>query len=238
MSLVVLVLLGALALGWARGGSLDRLGGLPLRARRLVVAALAAQVAGAVVGGPFYAVGLVLSAGLVVAFLSRNRGVRGTGLVALGLAANALVVGVNGAMPVSAQAAGRAGVGVQDLLVGADARHELAGAGTRLRPLGDVIPVPLPWRPEVVSPGDVLVAAGLGQLVALGMVGAGGAPRRPAGPAVPPGTPQGRPRRALPPLPDPDVRPTRPSPSSSRFGPRSPSSRPRRPAGRLRRGRS
>ena len=35
-----------------------------------------------------------------------------------------------------------------------------------------MIPVPLPLRPEVVSAGDVLVAAGLGQLVLLGM-GAG-----------------------------------------------------------------
>jgi hypothetical protein len=57
---------------------------------------------------------------------------------------------------------------VLETLVG-DRRHELEGPRTRLRPLGDVIPVPLPLRPEVVSPGDVLVAAGLGQLVVLGM---------------------------------------------------------------------
>ena len=204
MSTVVLVLLCALAVGWARGGSLDRLGALPLRRRRLLVAALGAQVAGAVIGGPFYAVGLAVSAGLVVAFLAANRGIRGTGLVALGLLLNALVVAANGAMPVSAQAAGRAGVGVQDLLVGADARHELAGPDTRLDWLGDVIPVPLPLRPEVLSPGDVLVAAGLGQLVALGMV------------ARLPRTPQGRPRRALPPLPGAarTRTPARPSPSS------------------------
>jgi hypothetical protein len=187
------VLVAALAIGWARGGSLDRLGGLPLRSRRLVVASLLAQLAGTVVGGPFYPLGLALSAGLVVAFLARNRGIRGTGLVALGVLANALVVGANGAMPVSLDASARAGVGVQDLLTGADARHETAGPGTRLRWLGDVLPVPLPLRPEVVSPGDVLVAAGLGQLVALGMVGAGATDRALSR--------QGRPRRALPPLP-------------------------------------
>ena len=201
MSLVLVVLAVALAVGWARGGSLDRLGDLPLRSRRLVVAALLAQLLGTVVGGPFYPVGLALSAGLVVAFLARNRGIRGTGLVAAGLLANALVVGVNGAMPVSADAAARAGVGIQDLLTGADARHELAGAATRLRWLGDVVPVPLPLRPEVVSPGDVLVAAGLGQLVALGMVGAGATAAALAR--------QGRPRRALPPLPASAARPTR-----------------------------
>lgn len=204
MSLVLVVLLCALALGWARGGSLDRLGALPLRSRRLVVAALLAQVAGTFVGGPFYPLGLVASAALVVVFLVRNRGIRGTGLVALGLCANALVVGVNGAMPVSPQAAARAGVGTQDLLVGADARHEMADEDTRLLWLGDVIPVPLPLRPEVVSPGDVLVAAGLGQLVALGMIGAGTTAR--AG-----GTSKGRPRRALPPLPETAARPAAPA---------------------------
>lgn len=206
MSLVVVVLAVALALGWARGGSLDRLGALPLRSRRLVVGALAVQLLGTVVGGPFYGLGLVLSAGLVVAFLVRNRGIRGTGLVALGLLANALVVGVNGAMPVSAQASARAGVGTQDLLTGSDARHALADDDTRLRWLGDVVPVPLPLRPEVVSAGDVLIAAGLGQLVALGMVGAGTTAR-----AQPQ---QGRPRGTPPPLPG-WTSAARPAPSSA-----------------------
>ena len=216
MSLVVVVLAAALAVGWARGGSLDRLGALPLRSRRLVVAALLAQLVGTFVGGPFYPLGLLVSAALVVAFLARNRGIRGTGLVALGLLANALVVAVNGAMPVSAQASARAGVGTQDLLTGADARHELAGPGTRLRWLGDVVPVPLPLRPEVVSSGDVLVAAGLGQLVALGMTGAGTTARA---------VRQGRRRRgAPPPLPS-WTSPARTTPSPSR-----PSrARPRRP---------
>jgi hypothetical protein len=104
----------------------------------------------------------------VLAFLARNRRARGTGLVAVGLLTNALVVAANGAMPVSPQAADRAGVGVLEVLTG-DRRHELEGPDTRLRALGDVVPVPLPWRPEVVSAGDVLVAAGLGQLVFLGM---------------------------------------------------------------------
>jgi hypothetical protein len=164
----VVVLLVALGVGLAAGGSLDRLGDLRLRRPRLVVAAVLAQLAGALVGGPAYPLGLALSAGLVAVFLAHNRGVRGTGLLALGLLSNALVVGVNGAMPVSPEASGRAGISTQDLLSGADPRHELAGPGTRLRLLGDQVPVLLPVRPEVVSVGDVLVAAGLGQLVLLG----------------------------------------------------------------------
>lgn len=184
MSLVVVVLLGAALLGRVLGGSLGRLEGLVLRRPGLVVGALVVQAVGTVVGGPAHPVGLALSAGLVAVFLAANRGVRGTGLVALGLAANAVVVGLNGAMPVSPEAAARAGVDVLDLL---DGRHELAAGRTRLPWLGDVVPVPLPLRPEVVSPGDVLVAAGLGQLLVLGMTGgpAGGRRPRPAPPAHP-----------------------------------------------------
>jgi hypothetical protein len=165
----LVVLACALAVGLALGGHLARLGHLPLRYGWLVLVAVAVQAGGAFAGGSLYPVGLAASAVLVAAFLAGNREVRGTGLVALGLLTNALVVGLNGAMPVSAHASGQAGISTQDLLAGTDPRHELAGTGTRLRPLGDVIPVVLPWHPEVVSPGDVLVAAGLAQLVVLGM---------------------------------------------------------------------
>jgi len=170
VSLVVAVLLGALLVGRACGGSVERLGALSLRRRRLVVAALLAQALGVVAGGPLHAVGLAASAGLAAAFLLVNRGVRGTGLVALGLTANALVVGLNGAMPVSAAAAARAQVALGDVVAGLDGRHELETPQTRLPLLGDRVPVLLPVRPEVVSAGDVLVAAGLGQLVVMGML--------------------------------------------------------------------
>ena len=164
----MVVLLVALLVGWAAGGSLGRLGSLPLQAPRLVVVALLLQLVGAVVGGPVHLIGLAVSALLILAFLARNRGLRGTGLVATGLLLNAVVVGANGAMPVSSGAAARAGLALEDLVV--DARHEPADEATRLRLLGDVVPVPLPLRAEVVSPGDVLIAAGLGQLVVAGML--------------------------------------------------------------------
>jgi hypothetical protein len=96
--------------------------------------------------------------------------VAGVPLVTLGLVLNAAVVAANGAMPVSIDAAFRAGVPTGDIAAGLDARHEIAGRGTVWRRLGDVIPVPLPARPEVVSPGDVLVAAGLAELVVVGML--------------------------------------------------------------------
>lgn len=173
----MVVVLLALVLGWLLGGTLGRLGGRPLRSTRLVSSAVGAQILGGLVGGPSYAAGLVLSAVLAGVFALRNRGVRGTGLVALGLLANALVVSLNGAMPVAGSAAGRAGVSTRALLTGADPRHALIAGRTRLRALSDVLPAPWPVLPEVLSPGDVLIAAGLGQLVLLGMLGAGGGRR-------------------------------------------------------------
>ena len=187
MVLAGVALLVAIVIGWLTGGSLDRLGAMPLTSRRLVFFAFVAQALGAIVGGPLYPLGLVVSAALVAWFLVRNRGVRGTGLVALGMLANALVVGLNGAMPVSVEAAGRAGTTTQHILIGDDPRHELADRHTRLRFLGDIVPVRAPWRPEVVSPGDILIAAGLAQLVLIGMrTGRGPAKhaRRPAPSAV------------------------------------------------------
>lgn len=169
MILAAVALVCAVLIGFASGGRLRRLAELRLRHRRLVLVALAAQLAGALVGGPSYRLGLVVSVVVALAFLLANRSVQGVALVALGLLSNALVVGLNGAMPVRPEASGRAGVSTQPLLDGSDPRHELADEGTRLPWLGDVIPLPLPYRPQVVSPGDLLIAAGLAELVVVGM---------------------------------------------------------------------
>jgi hypothetical protein len=72
-------------------------------------------------------------------------------------------------MPVSLAAAARAGVDTGPFAGDSDGRHVAADSDTRLRALGDVIPAPLPIHPEVLSPGDVLVAAGAGLLVFAGM---------------------------------------------------------------------
>ncbi len=108
---------------------------------------------------------LVLSTALVGLFLLGNRELPGIPLIALGLLLNVVVVFANGAMPVSVEASARAGVPEQHLGLGSDALREATGEGTRLGWLGDVIPVASPWRPQAVSAGDVLVAAGVGLLV-------------------------------------------------------------------------
>jgi hypothetical protein len=177
VGLTIVVLVGAVAVGYALNGTWTGLTTLRLRWRRMVVAAVIAQTGGAALGilgvtdaRHGYVLGLATSAMCAAAFCVGNLRVPGVPLVTLGLAANALVVTLNGAMPVSIVAALRAGVPITEIAAGVDARHDIAGGGTVWRSLGDVIPLPLPLRPEVVSPGDVLVASGLGELVVMGML--------------------------------------------------------------------
>jgi hypothetical protein len=174
VGLALVLLVGAAGVALATGGSWARLARLPIKGRRLVAISVLAQLVG---GGLawitglhwFYPAGLAVSALAALAFCLRNLRLAGVPLVTLGLVSNALVVLVNGAMPVSIEAAARANVPITTIAAGEDARHAIAGPGTTWRTLGDVIPVPLPVRPEVVSPGDVLIAAGLAEFVFLGM---------------------------------------------------------------------
>jgi Family of unknown function (DUF5317) len=174
VGLVLVTLVLAVLLGWALGGRLSYLERLPYRSLPLLGGALAALLGGSMLAlaglpaRPTQGAGLAIAAGLTLAFCLRSRAVAGLGLVSLGLLLNALAILANGGMPVSADAARRAGVDPQAAVDGA--RHLAAGPGTALRPLGDVIPVPLPLRPEVVSIGDLLGAAGMAQLVATAML--------------------------------------------------------------------
>jgi hypothetical protein len=174
VALALILLVGATVVALAAGGSWAELSTLPLRGGRLVVIAVIAQVVGGILARitnlpGFYPAGLGISALAGLAFCLRNIRLAGVPLVTLGLLGNALVVSLNGAMPVSTAAAARANVPIAEIAAGSDARHSIASSATTLRWLGDVIPVPLPWRPEVVSPGDGLIAAGLGEFVLLGL---------------------------------------------------------------------
>jgi hypothetical protein len=95
-------------------------------------------------------------------FLRLNLLRPGVALLALGFGSNALVVALNGAMPVSLSTLTRAGLDGSPAQVAADPRHEVSGAHTVLPWLGDVVPVALPRLGQAVSPGDVLIAAGAG----------------------------------------------------------------------------
>ena len=188
MVLVLLVAVGALGVALVTRGT--ALGLVRLRAVRLLVAAAVVQLVTSTLApgsGAARAVALVLTTVLVGLFLVGNRQVAGTPLIGLGLLLNVLVVGANAAMPVSVDAAARAGLTRGELHLERDAMREEAGPGTRLPWLGDVVPVALPWRPQVVSPGDVLVAAGVGLLLvtARGRSRPGGHAGRSAGAQTP-----------------------------------------------------
>jgi hypothetical protein len=189
VTLVLLVAALAVAGLLLSGRGLSGLPALRVRAVRLLVAAAAVQIAVGLwvpEGGWPRATATVLTVLLVALFLVGNAALPGVPLVAAGLLLNAVVVGLNAGMPVSVDAARRAGVPVGDLRLDRDPMREPVGGGTRLAFLGDTIPVALPWRPQAVSPGDLLVAAGVGLLLVAGAGGHGRRPRR---------GPGGQPRR-------------------------------------------
>jgi hypothetical protein len=139
-----------------------------VRAVRLLAAAAVVQVGTSVLApgsGVARATALVLTTLLVGLFLVGNARLPGVPLIGLGLLLNVVVVGLNAGMPVSVAAAGRAGIAPADLHLDRDAMRQPTGPHTHLAALGDVVPVALPGRPQVVSPGDVLVAAGVGLLL-------------------------------------------------------------------------
>ena len=183
MGLIVLTLACAVGVAKLAGGRLSALEQLPLRGWPLLAGMLGGLWlgTGAALAGlplPLHWLALTAAAGCALAYCLRNRAVHGTGLVGAGLLLNALVVMLNGGMPVSAPAAARAGTSYVEAV--ADPRHVPDGPQTALGFLADVVPVPLPVRPEVVSVGDVLVAAGLAQLLVTAVLRGTRSERRPA----------------------------------------------------------
>ncbi|MCF2529933.1 DUF5317 family protein [Yinghuangia soli] len=174
MGLAVLVLLLALGAGALLGGRVSGLSRLPVRHLPWLGGAFALQLLGALISAPaLHQLALLASAGLAVRFAAGNLHIAGIPLAAAGLLLNALVIAVNGGMPLSEHAAARAGVPLDRP---GEAGRIAAGPDTVLDAFGESVPVPLPLRPEVDSPGDLMVAAGVGLLVVDGMLRDRGTP--------------------------------------------------------------
>lgn len=172
MGLLVVVLVVALVIGHRLGGRVDRLASVPFRSLRLLVSAAVVQLLGFLLSNVLavaWPITLAISAVFLGVFLVRNFRILGVPLAATGLLLNALAVVVNGAMPVSLSAAERAGIAAQRLDLDENPRKEPATGETKLPWLGRVVPVALPIHREVATPGDILLAAGLGLLVVTGM---------------------------------------------------------------------
>lgn len=168
----MIMLVSSLGLALLRGGSLDRLLELRLRWPALVVFAVVVQV-GFVVWPPAWltrpmATAIYLTTQLfVIAFLVANRRLQGVLVVAAGMLLNMAVIASNGAMPVAERSARIAGA---EFLT--DHRHVEHGLHLRNEVLNDqtVMPwfsdvIPIPGLAQVMSFGDVLIAAGISVLV-------------------------------------------------------------------------
>ena len=151
--------IAALAAGGWRGGARPPLRWVPL----LLVSAgtLVVVEAGGVPSGAGLAA-LVVADAAVLAFSARNVALAGMPAVLAGVALNVVVTLANGGMPVEGDALVRAGVAEPSDLRAIDlgpGRHLEAAEDDVLGVLDDRIPLP-PLR-EVLSVGDVVLAAGL-----------------------------------------------------------------------------
>jgi hypothetical protein len=160
MALTVLALLVGGVIGLCTGGRPRFVAQHQVRAWWLLLVGILLQftaakvdVGGAAMGNAIVVVGYVS----LLAFAAFNRSLVGMGTVAVGLAANALVIGINGGMPVRPAAVAAARVEYGRL-------HHAEGPGDRLSWLGDVIPAR--QLHLVVSFGDLILAVGVADVVA------------------------------------------------------------------------
>lgn len=170
MIALVALALGALVGVLARG-DMRNLARIRIRGETALVGLLVAQMLipalrleGSVARVAFWLWWATLPATAGVALL--NRRLPGMACLAAGLTLNAVVVVANGGMPVlplaALSAGGSEGSWIPPL---GDFVHLVAGVGSRLLALADVIPVPAPVR-SVVSGGDVVLLAGVAAVIA------------------------------------------------------------------------
>lgn len=145
------IVLGAAA-GMAFGGRWDQVRRLRIAWLPVAILAVVLRVGGIIFPLPLaaYLVAIVLIG--VVAL--RNFRIEGVALIGMGSLLNALVIAINGGMPVDPSAAEAAAAAP----VLNDRLHVALGPDTRLHWLSDVLPLQI-FR-NVYSVGDVLIAAG------------------------------------------------------------------------------
>jgi len=162
MTFTALALAIGTVIGFARGGRLRHIADHQVRAWWLVVAGFALQIVPDRVdlgglGTPMLLVGY----GCLLVFAAMNWRLVGMGVAFVGLAANALVIGLNDGMPVRPSAVVAAKIsdraGLQRINYGR--RHHEERPTDKLTDLGDIIPVP--QLHEVVSFGDLILAVGV-----------------------------------------------------------------------------
>ena len=174
MTVPILVALAVAALiGRVRGWRFTSSGSVSFRRKPLLISAFLATVTPVAVDlSPAMDQALMIVAFASVGwFLGANLRDRsgplraGLAVIAFGWTLNVLVISLNGAMPLSLAAYEVSGQnGHPPTGQGGFYRIEAANDSTRLRFLGDVVPIPL--LRNVFSPGDLLLTAGVGVGVA------------------------------------------------------------------------
>jgi MFS family permease len=170
--LFVAVILGMVA-GLLAGGRLSNLLSAQLRYGTLIIGGLLLRVAtqwlldqGVEIVDQLRVLLFGASFGVLVVALWLNRSQPGLLLAMVGIGANGIAVLVNdGYMPVWMPAVEAAGLSAADLSL---TFHQLLPDELNLEfllsagPLGDIVPVAIPFLSNVISLGDVLLAAGVG----------------------------------------------------------------------------
>lgn len=176
----------AVGAGFALRGTPRRLAELRFIATPMLMPAVAAGIAplfiempDAAVRALMVAANLVVAAWIIINIAGHSGAVRvGLALLLAGWLLNAIVITLNGAMPLSRWAYAQSG---QDDAItageGGFFKIEEADASTRLRFLGDAIPI-RPVR-QVLSFGDIALMLGIGVVVAGGMRGSSAAIQEP-----------------------------------------------------------
>jgi MFS family permease len=169
--LLIGILAGIVA-GLAAGGRISNLVSVRVRFGALILAALLLRIATQWLLDESVAVIdalrlplLVVAFGLLTASLWLNRSQPGLLLAMVGVASNGIAIAVNGGyMPVFVPAIEVAGLTMADFSPSFHvALPETLGLDFLLHagPIGDILPLPVPILANVISTGDVLLAAGL-----------------------------------------------------------------------------
>lgn len=132
----------------------------PIRGQGAIFAAALAQVGSLMLPGWLAPAVIVASYLLLCWVLVSNWDRQPARIIFLGAAMNALVIALNGGrIPVDMELAAWVGFDTTPLLGGGTYKHAAMTDATRLGFLGDVIPIPWPFR-RVISIGDIFIAMG------------------------------------------------------------------------------
>jgi hypothetical protein len=155
-------------------GSFGQLAKIEVKSVWLLLAGLAVQIGVTFAGIPkhlYDSVGfglIMFSYVLILTFCFVNIGIRGMGLIAIGVAMNALVIGLNQGMPTRDQPVTTASGRHIRKPIEPDVKHRPERSSDLLPFLSDIIWLPAPFQDEAVSFGDLILAVGICELAYYG----------------------------------------------------------------------